>query len=228
MLKTPGWSRALHAPVALCALLLGASSARAQDATIDAATATSTATSTPIRTAGSPRRLRLVAVAGWDYGFDEFFTARYVDGTTARLAANGGVNVALGAGLRLDRAGAFDLRATAGFKLATLSASNGSADDLAFPVELTAGWTVRRVRLSAGGSLSVAPRVRGDGVLADMRADLEDSLGLVVQVEWTAPLRYAEGSGFLGARFLAQQLELATGGGAHDANAVGLVVGLEL
>lgn len=188
-------------------------------------TSTAAAAATPVR---NPRRVRFVAMGGWDYGFDEFFTVHYKDGTTARLEANGGVNLALGVGVPLDAAGAFDVRATAGAKSSTVSASNGSADYLAFPVELTAGWTVRSVRLSAGGSLSLAPRVRADGVLADLRADLKDSLGLVAQVEWTKPLRYAEGSVFGGARFLAQRLELSTGGGAHDANAVGLVVGLLL
>ncbi len=227
------WCRAL---AALAAVLLGTSTARAQPAGgIDPSTSTTTATPTPTAAATAtptatpaPRRVRFVASAGYDYGFEEFFTADLEGGGSDRLPANGGSVLSVGAAYLPLPSGALELRATAGVKFATISASNGSAYYLAFPVELLAGWNIQRVRLSAGASLSLAPRVRGSEFFEGVDFDLKSSLGLVGQADWVFPFSGASGSFSIGARFLLQKLEPKSGGRSHDANALGLVAGVSL
>jgi hypothetical protein len=195
-----------------------------------AATAAAPASAVPVITppAAPPRRLRLCASTGYDYGFEDLLTVRYENGSTDRLAANGGMVLSVGAAWAAVPSGAWELRATAGVKYDLVSGTNGRAYYVAFPLELLAGWNVRPIRLSAGTSLSLAPRVRGSGFLAPADLDLRSSLGLVGQADWVIPFRAGDGSLSVGVRYLWQKMEVSSGGPAHDASALGLAVGVML
>lgn len=175
-----------------------------------------------------PRRVHLVALAGYDYGFEDLLKVGYEGGGTDRIGANGGFVLAAGAAVVPRPGGALDLRATAGVKYDTVSGSNGSAYFLAFPLELTAGVTLKPLRLSAGPSLLLGPRLKGERVLAQASVDLRTSLGLVGQLELVLPLRGAGGAFTAGVRYTWQKLQASSGGNAIDASALGLLVGVVL
>lgn len=206
----------------------------APPATLDptaAATVVPPATPVPENAAVGPRltrRVRFVATVGYDYGFEEFFTTKFEGGGSDRLAANGGYVFSVGAAYLPLASDALELRATAGLKFESISASNGSASYVAFPIELLVGWNIERVRLSAGPSLSLAPRVRGDEFFDRADLDLKNSLGLVTQAEYVFPFRGASGFFSVGVRFLLQKLEPKRGGGSADANALGAFAGVAL
>lgn len=179
--------------------------------------------------AAPPRRLRFVASFGYEYGFEDLLNVRYTDGSTDRIAANGGWVVSAGAAWLLVPSGEYELRATAGVKYDGVTGSNGSAYYVAFPTELLAGWNAGRLRLSAGPSLSLAPRVRGSRVLADVDRDPQSSFGIVGQADWVFPFRRAAaGSLSLGLRYLWLNVQTSTGGRAVGASALGLAAGVSL
>jgi hypothetical protein len=192
------------------------------------APAVSTSPAAAPRDAAPPRRLRFIASVGYDYGFEDLLTVRYEDGSTDRLAANGGMVFSAGAAWPLVPSGEYELRATAGMKYDIVSGSNGSARYIAFPIELLAGWNVRPLRIAAGASLSLGPRVRGSGFLAPADLDLRSSLGIVGQADWVFPFRSAAGSFSVGLRYVWQKLEVSTGGRAVDASALGLAASVSL
>jgi hypothetical protein len=173
--------------------------------------------------------LRLTARLGWDYAFEEFLHVTYDDGSSARLGANGGFALAAGAAFLPLAGGRLETRATAGVKYDVVIGSNGRAFFFGFPLEVLEAWNVRPLRLSAGLSLLLFPRVRGSGLLAGSDLDLRSSLGVVGQAEWVVPFRGgAPGSISFGLRYLWQRLELATGGDARDASALGATFGVTL
>ncbi|HEX9307887.1 MAG TPA: hypothetical protein VF894_10380 [Anaeromyxobacter sp.] len=174
------------------------------------------------------RRVRLVASVGYDYGFEDLLTVSYEGGGSDRIGANGGSALSFGTAWLLVPSGEYELRATAGVKYDLVSGSNGRAYYSAFPLELLAGWNVRRLRLSAGASLALAPRVRGSGFLAGADLDLRSSLGVVGQAEVVFPFVGADGSFSVGLRYLWQKLEVSTGGRAIDASALGVTAGVTL
>jgi len=170
--------------------------------------------------------LRFFVSTGWDYGFNELLEVQFEDGSTQSFRLNGGYRLAIGAAFLPLQGGRFETRGTVGIKFDWLSAGNGRVLYVAFPIELLESLNVSPLRLSAGLSLLLAPRVKGEDFLAPLDLDLRNSLGLVGQVEWVFPFQAGRGSLSVGVRLTWQKLELESGGTAEDASALGGVLGV--
>lgn len=170
--------------------------------------------------------VRFFASTGWDYGFNELLEVQFEDGSTKSLRLNGGFTIAIGAAFLPLQGGRFETRGTVGVKYDWLSAENGRVTYLAFPIEILESLHVGPVRLSAGLSFLLGPRVKGEEFLADVDLDLRNSLGLVGQAEWVFPFQAGRSSLSAGIRLTWQKLELESGGTAEDASALGGVLGV--
>lgn len=176
-----------------------------------------------------PRSVRLVASTGYDYAFEDLLLVEYENGSEGRLGANGGYVLAVGAAFLPLAGGRLETRATVGVKYDTVTGKNGSAVFFGFPLEVVEALDVKPLRLSAGLSLLMFPRVEGSGFLGGADLELRNSLGVVGQAEWVLPFRGGTaGSLSVGLRYLWQRLEASTGGRGSDASALGGTVGFTL
>lgn len=179
----------------------------------------------PVATAPAPRLerpARLYLAIGYDIGGARLVEVILDDGTRPSIRANGGFSLAAGAELLPALGGRLWTRATAGLKYDAVNASNGKVSYLAFPLELAELFSAGPVRLGAGLSLSLAPRLSGSGVAAGIGESFDPSLGALLLAEWFWQAG-RPGSGFgLGASFLWQRLRTRTDGIAVGASTLGL------
>lgn len=178
-------------------------------------------------TAPPVRPFQLVAWTGLDFGFTTLAEVTYEDGSHQKLTANEGFMLAVGASFLRFLEGRLETQATIGYKRASLSATNGSITFSAWPVELLEAWQAGPVRLAAGLSLQLSPRIDGSGVASALDVGFDPSLGVVAQAAWTwRPGAERRWRLELGARFTWQTLRVSSGQQVTtDANALGIVFG---
>jgi hypothetical protein len=184
----------------------------------------------PPELAAPPRRapsqpVDLYLSVGYDFGFTNLVKVTYSDGTSGSIRANGGPVWAVGATFLKFLDGRLSTRATVGFKYDSLKASNGSVTYTAFPVEVVEQLNEGPVRLGAGLSLSLAPRLGGSGVAASLDTRFDPSVGVLLEARYVFGFGGAPGQGLgIGPRFLWQRLRSTSTGAAVDANALGLAI----
>jgi hypothetical protein len=183
---------------------------------------------TPVPAAEPPRATRFVAATGWDYGFNRLLTVTHSNGTKSTMQLNGGSWLAAGASFLPLLDGRLETRATVGFKYDVLAVKGGSLAYFAFPVDLMESLNAKPLRLSAGATLLLGPRLVGAKDLEPFSLRLRTSLGVVAQAEWVLPFQSGTGSFSVGLRYVWLRLEPRTGGVADDASAFGAVAGVTL
>lgn len=180
--------------VGVCALLLGTSAVAAQDVAA-------------LAPPPPDRSLRLLLGLGYDLGGEKLVQAALSDGTRPSIRAGGGYSLVVGAELLPALEGRLRTRLTAGLRYDAITASNAKVSHLALPLEVAEVYQAGQIRLGAGLSLSLAPRLSGSGDASGLGADFDPSLGAVALLEWFWPT--ATGGGFsLGARVLWQRLRI--------------------
>lgn len=140
-------------------------------------------------------RAGLVLELRSDFGLERLVLVEFTNERRAAMNLNDGLGVALGVSFLPLAKGRLVTRATGGLKLARLRASNGTAMFTAFPVELMEAAYVGRVRVGAGLSLLLAPRVSADGILEQERISFAAAPGAVADVEWLLSARGRTGIG---------------------------------
>jgi len=116
-----------------------------------------------------------------------------------------------------------------GFKYDSLKASNGSVSYRAFPIEVVEQFSAGPVRLGAGLSLSLAPRLSGSGAAASLDASLDPSAGLLLEARYVFASAARPGAAWgSGPRLLWQRLRSTDTGATVDASALGLVLDFTL
>lgn len=130
-----------------------------------------------------------------DFGFSRLVQIEFTDGRRATLSLNDGISFALGWSFLSLADGRLGTRASVGFKFDRLRASNGSAFFTAFPVDLMEAIYAGPLRLGAGASVLLAPRVGGSGFLDGARASFEPAPGAVLDAEWLVSSRGRAGIG---------------------------------
>lgn len=200
--------------VAALALALGiAPLARAQAPAADPGAAAGEAPFPP---------LRLVAQVGWSYGSDELVLTT---GGGRTLRANGGSSVAVGATFLPLLAGRLYTQATIGLTYDVLTADDGDAAYVAFPLEVLEFSSFPPFRVGVGVNVHLGGRVAIDTSALDETRDLEPAIGLAAQADFVWRFRGAS-RGFLtiGPRLLLQEIDVE-GGGTLQANAYGVGLG---
>lgn len=173
--------------------------------------------------AGPPARL--ILGLGWDLGGDRLVEATLSDGTHPAIRANGGFHLSAGAELLPALQGRLRTRATLGVKYDAINATNARLSYLAFPLEVAEVWAAGPVRLGAGLSLSLGPRLSGSGDAAAVGADFDPSLGGLLLAEWRWQVG-RPGSGLsAGVRLLWQRLRVKETGDVVGASSFGLQLG---
>jgi hypothetical protein len=180
-------------PLVIAALLAAArASAQEQSSTIAAPHAAEPAART---NEGRGSALGVVVELRHDLGFRELLEVEYTNGRRITVSANEGTTVALGLSFLPLAGGRFATRASAGFKIDAVRAGNGRAIFTAIPLDVLEVAYVGPLRLGAGLSLLLAPRLSGTGFLEDASARMGPSPGAVAEAEWIFAPRARAGVG---------------------------------
>ncbi|MFT3913639.1 MAG: hypothetical protein QM704_05910 [Anaeromyxobacteraceae bacterium] len=169
---------------------------------------------------------------GWDAGGEELFRVGLSDGSTQRLDANSGFWMQGGLAFAKVGLGPVGLETTAtfGFKYKRIGVDDDGIRYLAFPLEVTERASLGALRLGVGVSLALGPSLATQGILMNKGYDVElqNSLGLLFELDFIS-IRARRDQGWLvGVRYHWQQLASKELRIPVDANAFGLVLGLEL
>jgi hypothetical protein len=194
-------------------------------AVLPAATATATATA-PAAPRAAPTdaaratRSGVVVELRSDFGFQRLVSIGFSDGRRTTMHLNDGLGVALGWSFLPLAGGRAATRLSAGVKVDLLRASNGTATFLAFPVDLMEAVYAGPLRLGAGPSVLLAPRVTATGFLENEARTYRTAPGAVVDAEWIVSPRARTGVGLRasGYRFT------APGAPAQTALSLGLLI----
>lgn len=154
-----------------------------------------------------------------DFGFERLVTLEFSNDRVSTMNINDGLGVAAGLSFLPIAGGRAFTRATVGFKLGRLRASNGSAIFTAFPVDLMECAYVGPFRFGAGGSVLLSPRVSGKGILDQASVAFGPAPGAVVDAEWIVAPRARTGIGLR-----ASWYRFASRGEVRGAPSLGLVM----
>lgn len=178
--------------------------------------------------ASEPPTYRVVLASGYDLGLTRGSWVVLSDGRRQYLASNGGLTVAAGVAVPMGASG-LEVRGTIGWKRQVAGTRRDGLSYQAYPLEVLAAWPVRTwLRLGAGLSLALAPRISGAGQSAYLSGDLSPAVGLVGQAELLSTELPGGRRSALGLRFLWQTLRRENAAAAQGASAIGLVAGVSL
>jgi hypothetical protein len=133
-----------------------------------------------------------------DFGVEPLVDVEYANERTVHMNLNDGLSVALGWSFLPAAGGRLTTRLAAGVKLDMVRASNGDALFLAVPVDLMEAAYVGPLRLGAGASVLLWPRIRGGGFLEDAGFRFDPAPGVVADAEWIVAPRSRTGVGVRG------------------------------
>lgn len=220
---------ALHAAAAVGGADAEPAADPAPTVTVAVGTATRALAPSPARPPGAPPPPRPAAVratrAGLvlelrsDFGFERLVLVEFTNDRRASMNLNDGLGLSVGMSFLPLARGRLVTRVTAGLKAARLRASNGSALFTAFPVELMEAAYLGPLRVGAGLSVLLQPRVTGEDAFDSSRVSFDPAPGGVVDAEWLLSDRGRTGVGVR-----VSWHRFASRGTSRGAPAVGLVV----
>ncbi len=133
-----------------------------------------------------------------DFGLERLVDVAYPSGRTVRMNLNDGLSVALGGSFLPAAGGRLATRVALGVKLDMVRASNGDALFTAVPVDLMEAAYVGPLRVGAGASVLLWPRIRGAGFLEEAGFRFDPAPGAVLDAEWIVAPRIRTGVGVRG------------------------------
>jgi hypothetical protein len=170
---------------------------------------------------------RFVVQLGADFGQTTALEVIFDDGTTKKLKYNQGVSVGVGASFLSLLDGRLGTQATIGIEYSAVTASNASIYWLAFPLEVMEVVNLYPVRLGAGLSCLLAPKIKGSGDAQGLEAAFKTSVGFLVEgdVIFRNEANPRHPAWWLGVRYEVNRIQADAGGPTDDANAFGVVLG---
>lgn len=124
-----------------------------------------------------------VAHAGYEFGGDNVLEVYYTDGSNSTINAGDGLVFAGGVAYVVNPEVA--IQATLGWKYQTIQrATNADAHFNRFPVETILQYTPGKVRLGAGITYHINPKLHASGDLAPAEVAFDDALGAVYQLDY--------------------------------------------
>lgn len=181
---------------------------------------------------GEPPPLKLVFQMSGDFGQTWIVKAQLVNSETGdtssqTLYLNAGFGMSVGAAFLPLLDGLLNTQATVGFEGGEISASNGKATWLAFPLEVMEFVNLGPVRAGAGLSYLLSSRVRGYEFFEGYDFDFDPSAGFIMEADWTGVSEHhpRKPRFWLGLRYEIQPL-VDQYGNRWDADAWGIVTGL--
>ncbi len=158
---------------------------------------------------------------GVDFGGDTLVTVFFADGSSDNIDTNEGLYFGGGVSAVND-AGTLEIEATLSYKFSFITAENGDVDWTRLPLDLMAFHRFQKIRVGAGITYHLNPKLTGTGVIGGLNIAFKDALGFVLAADY----RLSD-KGYLGLRYTALDYEVETAGlsGEASADGVGIVIG---
>jgi hypothetical protein len=156
--------------------------------------------------------------AGADFGGDTLITVVFVGGDTERIKSNEGFYFGGGISV-LNEANTLEGQFSIGYKMNTISASNGDIDWTMMPVEGLLFYRLPRWRVGGGFAYHINPKLDGSGAIGALNVKFDDAFGVVLQADYLIGPKLA-----VGARYTDVKYELSGGGGSAKSGGIGATV----
>ncbi len=123
----------------------------------------------------------LVLEGGLHFGGDELARATYTNGNTTSVDAGALISFGIGAGF--DLAPDLESRVTIGIKVDEVTASNGDISFTRYPIDVLFLYNTGDWKLGGGITYHLNPKLEGGGVVTGLRAEFDDALGLLLEID---------------------------------------------
>lgn len=123
----------------------------------------------------------LVLEGGLHFGGDELVSATYTDGSSASIDA--GALFSFGIGVGFDLSPNVESRVTIGIKVDEITASNGDISFTRYPIDVLLLLNTGDWKLGGGLTYHLNPKLDGGGVVSGLRAEFDDALGLLLEID---------------------------------------------
>jgi len=127
-----------------------------------------------------------VVALGYNQGGDRLLRVVFKDGSNHSVRANQGADVKVGALFYHTENLTWQTQATVGAQYNRISAKNGSAEWVAYPIEVIGFYNANLIRIGAGAVYQINPHLRTSGVVASYGADLNSAMGWIAQIGFRA------------------------------------------
>lgn len=132
-----------------------------------------------------------VLEGGLHFGGDRMAEVIFTTGSSDEIKAGELISFSLGAAFDLSTA--VQSRLTFGIKIDEISATNGYISFARYPLDLVFLYRVDRWGFGGGLTYHFNPSLDGSVIAADFKADFENALGLLGEIDW-----YFSQGGYLG------------------------------
>jgi hypothetical protein len=169
---------------------------------------------------GAAHALEFALQGGYEYGGDNVLEVTFQDGERESLRAGSGLLVSVGVIMATlpASAPALETQINMGWKFDSVSAGNGDATWMLFPLELLQFYRIGSWRIGGGLAMHLSPQLSGSGALDGADAGFDDAAGAVFEVD------YINRSAYIALR--ATLIEYEYIGTQLDGNNIGVMVGL--
>lgn len=137
---------------------------------------------------------------GYDFGGEKLVHVEYTDGDTADIKTNQGFRFGAGT-VYVNEAGNFETELSVSYKVDRANGSNGHVAMSRFPVDWLAFYRAKQVRIGAGLTYHLSPKLTGSGVAENIEAKFKNALGLIVQADFIGTKKSQQSGPFLGFRY---------------------------
>lgn len=156
---------------------------------------------------------------GYDTGGETLVTVTFTNGERSSIKANQGFYFGGGVSI-LNDAKTVETEVSLSWKFQSITASNGDVTWTRFPLDALVFYRLPRVRVGAGLTYHMSPKLDGSGVAGGLNTEVKDAAGGVLQADW----RITEAMN-LGLRYTALEYKDKTTSTAAKSNGVGVVFG---
>lgn len=171
--------------------------------------------------------VHFVGIMGYDRGGKKLVAATLSDGSTESVSARQGLDFSVGVAFLKAVGGRLATQATIGIQGWSITADDGSVQWLTFPLDVMEFVYLDRVRLGAGLSYLINPRLWGTGAASGLGEHrFKNSLGLALEGDWVWARRDARHARVTaGGRWVSQKLQERGGGPLIDASSFAILIG---
>lgn len=172
----------------------------------------------------SAEAVDFVVQMGIHGGGDEIANATFTSGDSQRIKAGELLSVA--AGIVLPINDSFEAQGTIGWKFDSITADNGDIEWDRFPLDLLLFYrATENVRVGAGISYHVNPKLSGSGAASAINVDFDNALGFATEVGYSFGKEGAFQGVYLGLNFTAIDYKVSPTQAKVDGNSIGLILG---
>lgn len=154
---------------------------------------------------------------GYDTGGDTLVNVTFTSGDTASIRANRGVYIGGGVSL-VNEAQDVETEISLSYKIDDITASNGDVTWTRWPIDAVVFYRWPTIRLGAGATYHLDPKLHSSGVVSGLNVEFKDSLGFLLQMDYRIDKRIN-----IGLRYTMMDYEVQGSGASVSANGIGVI-----